>query len=183
MADGGAWERLGTERLYETPYFVLRSDRLRLPGGAIKDPYYVLERPDAAIIFPLTREGEVVLVRQYRPPLERMELGLPAGLVEEGEKPEAAARRELLEETGYSGGEWELLGTLASSPSLKDNWAYLFLARDVEESAAPDPDEHELIEVAEVAVEDLPGLIREGEIVSSSGVAAIMLALERLKGS
>ena len=184
MAEGGAsWERLRSERLYETPYFVLRSDRLRLPGGAIKDPYYVLERPNAAIIFPLTREGEVVLVRQYRPPLERMELGLPAGLVEEGEKPEAAARRELLEETGYSGGEWELLGTLASSPSLKDNWAYLFLARDVEESAAPDPDEHELIEVAEVAVEDLPGLIREGEIVSSSGVAAIMLALERLKGS
>jgi ADP-ribose pyrophosphatase len=183
LAEGGAWERLGTERLYETPYFVLRSDRLRLPGGAIKDPYYVLERPDAAIIFPLTREGVVVLVRQYRPPLERMELGLPAGLVEEGEKPEAAARRELLEETGYSGGEWELLGTLASSPSLKDNWAYLFLARDVEVAAAPDPDEHELVEVVEVAVEDLPGLIRVGEIVSSSGVAAIMLALERLKGS
>ncbi len=180
LAEGGAWERLGTERLYETPYFVLRSDRLRLPGGAIKDPYYVLERPDAAIIFPLTRGGEVVLVRQYRPPLERMELGLPAGLVEEGEKPEAAARRELLEETGYSGGEWELLGTLASSPSLKDNWAYLFLARDVEVAAMPDPDEHELVEVVEVAVEDLPGLIRVGEIVSSSGVAAIMLALRRL---
>ena len=183
LAEGGAWERLSTQRLYETPYFVLRSDRLRLPGGAIKDPYYVLERPDAAIIFPLTREGEVVLVRQYRPPLKRMELGLPAGLVEEGEKPEAAARRELLEETGYAGGEWELLGTLASSPSLKDNWAYLFLARDVEVVAEPDPDEHERVEVVEVAVEDLPGLIRVGEIVSSSGVAAIMLALERLKGS
>ena len=183
MAESGGWERLESERLLETPYFALRSDRLRLPGGAVKDPYYVVERPDAAIIFPLTREGEVVLVRQYRPPLERMELGLPAGLVEEGEKPEAAARRELLEETGYSGGEWELLGALASSPSLKDNWAYLFLARGVEESAAPDPDEHELVEVVEVAVEDLPGLVRVGEIVSSSGVAAIMLALERLKGS
>src|SRR3712207_252161 len=106
LAEGSGWERLRTERLLETPYFVLRSDRLRLPGGAIKDPYYVLERPDAAIVFPLTREGDVVLVRQYRPPLEIMELGLPAGLVEEGEKPEAAARRELLEETGHSGGGW-----------------------------------------------------------------------------
>jgi ADP-ribose pyrophosphatase len=106
-----------------------------------------------------------------------MELGLPAGLVEEDEKPEAAARRELLEETGYSGGEWELLGSLASSPSLKDNWAYLFLARGVEETSMPDPDEHELVEVVRVSVEDLPGLIRDGEIVSSSGVAAIMLAL------
>ena len=176
-----SWERLRSEKLYETPYFALRSDRLRLPGGAIKDPYYVVERPDAAIIFPLTREGEVVLVRQYRPPLERMELGLPAGLVEEGEEPEAAARRELLEETGHSGGEWELLGTLASPPSLKDNWAYLFLARGVEETSAPDPDEHELVEVVKASAEALLGLIRDGEIVSSSGVAAIMLALERLK--
>ena len=142
---------------------------------------HVVERPDAAIIFPLTGEGEVVLVRQYRPPLERMELGLPAGLVEEGEKPEAAARRELLEETGYSGDQWEPLGSLASSPSLKDNWAYLFLARGVEESAPPAPDEHELVEVVRAPVGDLPGLIRSGEIVSSSGVAAIMLALERLR--
>ena len=180
MAEGGAWERLGTERLYETPYFVLRSDRLRLPDGVIKDPYYVIERPDAAIIFPLTKEGEVILVRQFRPPLGRMELGLPAGLVEPGEKPEVAARRELLEETGYAGGEWEPLGSLASSPSLKDNWAYLFLARGVEETSAPDPDEHELVEVVRVSVEDILGLIRGGQIVSSSGVAAIMLALERL---
>jgi ADP-ribose pyrophosphatase len=178
LAEG--WERLSSERLFETPYFVLRSDRLRLPDGAIKDPYYVLERPDAAIIFPINKEGEVVLVRQYRPPLERMEIGLPAGLVEEGEKPEAAARRELLEETGYSGGEWETLGALASSPSLKDNWAYLFLARGVEEISAPDPDEHELVETLRVPVGELLDLIRAGKIVSSSGVAAIMLALERL---
>jgi ADP-ribose pyrophosphatase len=181
LAEGEAWKRLRSERLLETPYFALRSDRLRLPGGAVKYPYYVVERPDAAIIFPLTGEGEVVLVRQYRPPLERMELGLPAGLVEEGEKPEAAARRELLEETGYSGDQWEPLGSLASSPSLKDNWAYLFLARGVEESAPPAPDEHELVEVVRAPVGDLPGLIRSGEIVSSSGVAAIMLALERLR--
>jgi ADP-ribose pyrophosphatase len=110
-----------------------------------------------------------------------MELGLPAGLVEEGEKPETAARRELLEETGYSEGEWEILGSLASSPSLKDNWAYLFLARGVEATAPPNPDEHELVETLKVPIEDLPSLIRWGEIVSSSGVAAIMLALKRLE--
>ncbi|MDP9479582.1 MAG: NUDIX hydrolase [Actinomycetota bacterium] len=184
MAEGKAsssWERLGSERLMETPYFALRSDRLRLPGGAVKDPYYVIERPDAAIIFPLTESGEeVVLVRQYRPPLGRMELGLPAGLVDEGEEPEAAARRELLEETGHSGGEWEALGVLASSPSLKDNHAHLFLARGVRETTAPDPDEHELVEVVRVPSGKLLELIQAGEIVSSSGVAAIMLALHRL---
>ena len=181
MAEGEGWTRLGSERLIETPYFSLRSDRLRLPDGGIKDPYYVIERPDAAIIFPLTASNEVVLVRQYRPPLEGMELGLPAGLVEAGENPEAAARRELSEETGYSGGAWEPLGSVASSPSLKDNRAYLFLARGVEETSAPDPDEHELVETVRVPVEELRDLVREGKIVSSSGVAAIMLALERLR--
>ncbi len=181
MAEGGTWEILNSERLLETPYFTLRSDRLRLPDGAVKEAYYVLERPDAAIIFPLTKEGEVVLVRQYRPPLDRMELGLPAGLVEDGERPEAAGRRELLEETGYSGGEWEALGSLASSPSLKDNWAYLFLARGVRETAPPDPDEHETIEVVRVPVGKVADLVRDGEIVSSSGVAAVMLALARLE--
>jgi ADP-ribose pyrophosphatase len=88
----------------------------------------------------------------------------------------------LLEETGYSGGEWEALGSLASSPSLKDNWAYLFLARGVEETALPDLDEHELVEVTKVPVEEMLDLIQAGEIVSSSGVAAIMLALRRLDG-
>jgi ADP-ribose pyrophosphatase len=179
LAEG--WERLGSERLLSNRYFSLRSDRLRLPDGGIKDPYFVLERPDAAIIVPITASNEVVLVRQYRPPLEMMELGPPAGLVEEGELPEQAARRELAEETGYTGGEWDSLGSLASSPSLKDNWAYLYLARGVEENAAPDPDEHELVEVIKVPLEDLRGLVHSGKIVSSSGVAAVMLALERLQ--
>lgn len=180
VAGGDAWEKLSSEKLLENPYFTARSDKLRLPDGAVKDPYYVLERPDAAIVFPVTPEGEVVLVRQYRPPLEMMELGLPAGLVETGEDPEAAARRELAEETGYAGGEWEELGALASSPSLKDNWAYLYLARGVERNSDQDPDEFERLELVKIPLEELPGLVYSGGIVSSSGVAAAMLALDRL---
>ncbi|HZY65321.1 MAG TPA: NUDIX hydrolase [Rubrobacteraceae bacterium] len=180
MAKEEAWERLSSEKLLENPYFTVRSDKLRLPDGAVKDPYYVIERPDAAIVFPVTEGGDVVLVRQYRPPLERMELGLPAGLVEPGENPEAAARRELSEETGYTGGEWENLGTLASSPSLKDNWAYLFLARGVARNTGQDLDEYERLALVEVPLAELPGLVYSGGIVSSSGVAATMLALDRL---
>ena len=165
----------------ETPYFNLRSDGLRLPDGAVKDPYYVLERPDAAIIFPLTEGGEVVLVRQYRPAIRQVELGLPAGLVDKGEEPLAAAKRELLEETGYGGGGWEQLGALASSPSLKDNWAYLFLARNVIPRASLDLDEHERVEVVHAKPAEMRSLIDGGEVVSSSGVAAILLALNRLE--
>lgn len=180
MAPSKVWERLASEKLIETAYFTLRSDRLRLPDGAIKDPYYILERPDAAIIFPVTDEGEVILVRQYRPAIEREELGLPAGLVEPGEKPEAAARRELLEETGYGGGEWDFLSAVASSPSLKNNWAYLFLARGVEPLSGPDPDEYERLEVERVPTDEILDRILDKEIVSSSGVAAAMLALQKL---
>ncbi len=180
MPETGRWERLSSERLMETPYFALRSDRLRLPEGDIKDPYYVIERPDAAIVFPLSEAGEVVLVRQYRPAIDRIELGLPAGLVEEGEDPERAARRELLEETGYAGGEWELLGALASSPSLKDNWAHLYLARGVTLSESQQPDEYERVEVVLVPIGELLPKITAGEIPSSSGVAAALLALNKL---
>ena len=178
-----AWEKLSSEKLLETPYFTVRSDKLRLPDGEIKENYYVLERPDAAIIFPVTREGTVVLVRQYRPPLERMELGLPAGLVDTGEEPEAAARRELQEETGCAGGEWEALGAIASSPSLKDNWAYLYLARNVEKVSGQNLDEHERLDTVEVPLGEVRGLVHDGQIVSSSGVAAVMLALEALENS
>ncbi len=164
----------------ETPYFALRSDKLRLPDGAVKDPYYVIERPDAAIVFPLTASDEVVLVRQYRPAIGRVELGLPAGLVEEGEEPEKAAWRELREETGYSGGEWESLGVVASSPSLKDNWAYLYLARGVERAGSQQPDEHERLEVVLVSIGEILAEVRAGNIVSSSGVAAVLLALDSL---
>ena len=181
MSEIERWERLSSEILVETPYFALRSDRLRLPDGAVKDPYYVIERPDAAIVFPLTGEGEVVLVRQYRPAIERVELGLPAGLVEEGEEPEKAARRELSEETGYAGGAWEALGAVASSPSLKDNWAHLYLARGVELTSPPNPDEYERVDVVLVPVGKMFREIRAGNIVSSSGVAAILLALEVLR--
>ena len=147
----------------------------------MKDPYYVLERPDAAIIFPVTADDEVILVRQYRPAVELMELGLPAGLVDEGEDPLAAAKRELREETGYVGGEWEPLGSLASSPSLKDNWAYLYLARGVEPGAETELDEFERVEVEAIPLREIRAKIAAGEIVSSSGVAAVLLALERLR--
>ena len=179
-AEAGRWERVSSEKLLETPYFALRSDKLRLPDGAVKDPYYVIERPDAAIVFPLTVSNEVVLVSQYRPAIGRVELGLPAGLVEEGEEPEKAARRELLEETGYAGGEWEPLGAVASSPSLKDNWAHLYLARGVERTGSQQPDEYERLEIVLVPVGEMLAEVRAGNIVSSSGVAAVLLALDAL---
>lgn len=180
MGDDGRWEKLSSKKLLETPFFTLRSDRLRLPDGVVKEDYYVIERRDAVFIVPITARGEVLLVRQYRPPLEQMELCVPAGLIEEGEDPLEAAKRELLEETGHGGGDWEFVARLSSSPGLKNNWAHVFLARGVEEISSLDLDEFERLEVERAPVEKLESLIRAGEIVSASGVAAILLSLKRL---
>lgn len=177
MAEGEAWERLGSERLMETPYFSLRSDRLRLPTGAVKDPYYVIERPDAAIIFPLTVGGEVILVRQYRPPLERMELGLPAGLVEGGEKPEAAARRELLEETGYAAEEWLPLGGFANDGNRGFGVGHFFLARRARQVAAPDAGDLEELAIGLLPLDELARAALAGEVGVLSSAAAIGLAV------
>ena len=100
MSDTGRWERLSSEKLLETPYFALRSDKLRLPDGAVKDPYSVIQRPYSAIVFPLMDTDAVILARQYPPATDRIALGPPAGLVEEGAEPEQAGWRELLEDTG-----------------------------------------------------------------------------------
>ncbi|WP_119069841.1 NUDIX hydrolase [Rubrobacter indicoceani] len=178
--EAGRWEHLSSEVLLETPFFRLRSDALKLPDGAVKDSYYILERDDAAFVLAVDEDGNVPLVRQYRPPLGIMELCLPAGLVDPGEDPEAAAKRELLEETGYAGGRWERVAKLSSSPGLKSNWAHVFLARGVEKVSSGDPDEFERLEVFTVSVAELGRLVRRGEIVSSSAVAGVLLAAERL---
>lgn len=177
---GDEWRHLGSEMLLQTPYFRLRSDSLELPDGAVKDTYYIIERNDAAFVLAVDADGMVPLVRQYRPPIGMMELCLPAGLIESGEDPQEAARRELLEETGYANGEWESVAKLSSSPGLKSNWAHVFLARGVEKVAPLDPDEFERLEVVLVSLGELGDLAREGGIVSASGVAGILLALERL---
>ena len=96
-----AWKTLETEYLIREPWLTARRDKVELPTGVVLNDYYVLEYPDWVNTIAITREGDFVLVRQYRHALGITSMELCAGVIEKDETPLEAAQRELLEETGY----------------------------------------------------------------------------------
>ncbi len=157
----------------------LREDRVRLPNGHVLDEFHVAEYPDWACVLALTDGEEAVLVEQYRYPIDRVRLELPAGVVDEGEALEAAARRELLEETGYQADAMHVLGRLAVEPGRQTNYGHVFVAPGVRRVAEPDLDASEDMRVRLVPADDLPRLVEGGEIVHAVHAAAVFWALHQ----
>lgn len=120
---------------------------------------------DWVIILPLTADGEVVMVRQYRHGIEGVCLELPGGLVDPDDaSPEATARRELREETGYEAMDFSLLGSCFPQPAVLDNRCFFILANNARLAYQPQPDPGEDIEVVRFALDEVPNLIRNGQI-------------------
>ena len=175
------WTRLASRvLLHHPPWLSLREDRVRLPTGAVLDPYFVLEYPDWACVVPVTASGDVVMVEQWRHAIGRRSLEFPAGAVDAGETPEAAARRELREEAGVEVGGLEPLARLAAEPARHTNWAHVFLARDARIAGAPEADDDEDLTVRRVGASDLAALVASGEVVHGVHAAAALLAAARL---
>lgn len=176
------WTQLASVRLLERWWMTLRRDRVRLPTGVVIDEYHVAEYPDWVAVLALTPEGEAVLVEQYRYGIERASLECPAGAIDPGEAPEAAARRELREETGFEAERWTAVARLAVEPSRHTNWAHLFVAEGAERVAEPDLDATEDLVVRRYPAAELPTLIDEGRIVHGIHAALVyrMLAEGRL---
>jgi ADP-ribose pyrophosphatase len=120
-----------TERLYDSPWCGLRRDWLALPDGTEQE-YHVVEIPDAVVVVPVTREGSILLVGQYRHPNAKTHWEAPAGRIAAGETPEAAVRRELREETGYSAGRLSKLPGFYAANGITAHYAHAFVAHDCE---------------------------------------------------
>ena len=151
--DDMKWTVENSEYLFRRPWLTVRRDTVRLPNGTVHPEYYVLEYPTWINVIAITDEGKFVMVKQYRHGLGVVETELCAGVAEEGEAPLEAAKRELLEETGFGGGEWELNMVLCANPGSQNNLSYSFIARGVVRMAEQHLDETEDIKV-EILTED-----------------------------
>lgn len=149
------WEILDSEYLIRRPWLTARRDKVRLPDGRINPEHYVLEYPDWVNVTAITADGKFVMVEQYRHGLQDYYTELVAGVAEEGETMLEAAKRELLEESGYAGGEWRLLTVIAQNPSTSNNYTHCFLATGVEKVSGQHLDSTEDISVQLLSEEEV----------------------------
>ena len=131
ISQEGKWKVLRSEYLFRRPWLTVRRDEVELPGGQRNPEYYVLEYPDWVNVIAITEDGKFVMEKQYRHGLGETGYEICAGVIESGETPLEAARRELLEETGYAGGQWSEEMLLSGNPSTTNNLSHCFVARGV----------------------------------------------------
>jgi ADP-ribose pyrophosphatase len=165
-----------SKALFSTPWFKV----LATPARNSSEPYYYIEAPDCAAVVALTPQKQLLLVRQFRPAVSAMTWEIPAGHVEPGETPEQAARKELLEETGYQAENFELLAMLSPSAARYANRMWCFFA----ENAAPAPSGQSQREPGiELILYDrsLRELLAEPEFNSGPSCAAFFAAIMRGK--
>ncbi|MDE5622767.1 MAG: NUDIX hydrolase [Alistipes sp.] len=159
------WEVLHSEYLARKPWFTVRHETIGLPDGRRIPDYYVFEYPDWVNVIAVTRDGRFVLIDQYRHGLGETSYEIPAGVMEPADRsPLEAARRELLEETGFGGGQWRPLTVLSANPATQNNLTHCFLATDVEPVAEQHLDATEDLRVHLLTRDEVLELLRTDRI-------------------
>jgi 8-oxo-dGTP pyrophosphatase MutT (NUDIX family) len=181
--DPRPWTVLTREYLARKPWYTVRVDRVELPNGKVIPEYWVNEYRPWVNVVALTDDDQVVLVRQYRHGIEKVYWEIPAGTTDpEDTSLEGAARRELLEETGYAGGRWSPLMTLSANPALQNNLTHTFLAEGVKWQGAVNPDDGEDLRVHLMPLGQIEGLIDGGGFIQALHTAPLLRLLLRRRG-
>ncbi len=164
---------IGSQPIYEGRVISLRVDDIEVKSG-LNVRREVVDHPGAVVILPIDADGRILWVRQYRYAAARALLELPAGTLEKGETPEATARRELVEETGFAAAAWQSLGGFFSAPGFCTEYLHAFAASDLTPEHA-DGDEDEDIEVVPLTLDESLARLDAGEIEDAKSLAALML--------
>lgn len=168
------WETTGSAVDYTCPGFDVRRDDVRLPDGTESDYHYV-DEPPAVVVLPFTPDGDVVVIDEWRQAVGRVNRGLPAGTVEDGDRDlVAAARRELAEETGYEAASVERLVTVEPANGIANSVHHHFLARGCTPTGERDLDFNESIRVATVGYDDLLSGVIDGDLRDGRTAVAVL---------
>jgi ADP-ribose pyrophosphatase len=170
--DDLAWETLSTRTSYTCEGFDVVTDDVRLPDGTETDFDYLSE-DDSVVILPFDTDGNVVVIEEWRQAVGRVNRGLPAGNLEAGEDPAAAAHRELAEETGHEAADLEPLTTVEPANGFADSVFHYVVARGCEPTADQTLDYNESIRVDTATVEDLLDAARDGDLRDGRSMLAV----------
>ncbi len=186
-----AWEEISCEHLIKDEWIDLRRSAYRFPDGSVFEPYYSYSRRDYAVIVATDETGRYICVRQYRQGIRRVTTEFCAGGLERGDGKQygprdisraedalAAAKRELMEETGYETDEWEHLLSIPSNATMADNYGHIYVAKNCRQVAGQSLDETEFLNVLLLSEEELKEEIQSGEFPQAMHVLAYLLFKE-----
>ncbi len=159
-------------RIYDSHWCGLRRDQLELDDGSLQE-YHVFEVAPAVVVVPVLPDGSIVMLWQYRYPHGETHWEVPAGRIDDGETPEAAAHRELLEETGHVAGELVPVARFYPTNGISPHHAHIFLARGCERVRAPEPDASERLAVHTLPEDEVRARLHRGDF--ADGFTALAL--------
>jgi ADP-ribose pyrophosphatase len=174
------WRIADSTYVIDTPFLRLRRDTIILPSGRQIEDYFVRETRGFVIIFAVTPDERVIFTREYRHGYGSRLLGLPGGQIDENEDPADCARRELAEETGYTGSPPELIQSFITAPVNSTGTFSVYVIRDARPTAAPSPDVTEEIAVELYPLADVLGMVRDGTASIGTHALSIYAALDYL---
>ena len=167
-----SWKRISSEKIADCRVFKVREDFSERESDGARHSFFVIENPDWVNIIALTPDDEAILIEQFRYGTEEIILEIPGGMVDENESAAAAARRELLEETGFSSNEFVFLGKSHPNPAIQNNEIHHYLALNCEKTEETNFDEHESVVTKLVPLAEIKNLILDGKITHSLVIAA-----------